>query len=304
MDNPLDLRGKQRKAFTRDKRAAYRAQRHWTSRYFSRIWRTVLLFILLTTSGSMIAMFFSEPTLEINYLNALNAPALAVPDADRAWPLYRDALRKLPPPPDDQSHWLDYGTRPTDPRWAETVSFFEENRPTIDALMDATKKPGMGWTAFYEGSGGGDRTRWLATHKHGPDPLFPDATYSIPHHTISRSAVTFPSHSERGLSAIFRAALQLAAQQQSMDRLVQAGSAWRQFGSHLAELGLVTNHVRAAETHAQVYTDLAVIVHQSDWIESEGLSTLNTLVQNCRSNTHIDLDRLFVTVHGFTPTAA
>lgn len=59
-----------------------------------RLFLGVFLIVLLLVTCVYVAAFWHEPDPSVDYLAKINAKALAVPEEDRAWPLYRELLIK------------------------------------------------------------------------------------------------------------------------------------------------------------------------------------------------------------------
>ncbi|MFQ5806130.1 MAG: hypothetical protein ACE5I3_06755 [Phycisphaerae bacterium] len=95
-----------------------------------------LLFLIYV--GMTIRLHTGSPKLSRNYLAELNAPALAVPEQDRAWPLYREAFLKRSDNP--VLLRLDPGAE----NWPELVAYAERNVEAIALYHAAARKPHLG----------------------------------------------------------------------------------------------------------------------------------------------------------------
>ena len=103
--------------------------------------RTVLTcfaLVIVLYAGLVIRLHSGSPTLSRNYLAELNAPALATPKEDRAWPLYREAFLMFEPFP--RHIELD----PADDRWPELVEYAERHADAIELLHAAARKQRLG----------------------------------------------------------------------------------------------------------------------------------------------------------------
>ena len=120
-----------------------------------------------------------RPTISRNYLVELNAPARTVPEADRAWPLYREALLRLtsmpriviPPgkvPTDDEYHFSADAEKPGDKHWGLVVAWLTENRGTLQALRQAATRPRFGFVY-----GDPADVPWLEKAKYDPKSMDP-----------------------------------------------------------------------------------------------------------------------------------
>ncbi|MEM8738924.1 MAG: hypothetical protein AAGG38_10680 [Planctomycetota bacterium] len=121
------------------------------------IWagRVVALLILLYALLAL-RFYLGSPNISVDYLAALNAPALAVPAEDRAWPIYREAwtdtgladIETLDPLflPDHANY-----VRPDQPGGNEAVAFLRRHAPLLRAARAAADKPGFGLAVSFEG---------------------------------------------------------------------------------------------------------------------------------------------------------
>lgn len=84
-------------------------------------------------------------TLTRNLAAELNAPILAVPESDRAWPIYRKAVLSTAPLSD--AGLEIWPPMPSDEIWPEAAAWIEQNHPLIREVWRAGEKPCFG--AFY-----------------------------------------------------------------------------------------------------------------------------------------------------------
>ncbi len=94
--------------------------------------------LVIVYIGLVIRLHTGSPTLSRNHLAELNAPILATPKEDRAWPLYRQAFLTLETFP--KSERLD----PADERWPELVEYAERHADAIELLHRAARLPHLG----------------------------------------------------------------------------------------------------------------------------------------------------------------
>lgn len=102
-----------------------------------------------------------RPTVSVDYLSVLNAPIERVPQPDRAWPLYRQAILGLAMGKDgdksiekrvDDDKLMTLDEIPVGhPAWAALVAWIESHQPGMDAVRRAAVKPALG---FKLGPGG------------------------------------------------------------------------------------------------------------------------------------------------------
>jgi hypothetical protein len=89
----------------------------------------------------------AKPTIARNFSAEFNAPTLATPESERAWPMYVEALRIVGRPPlaltaEPGDSWPQ---KPGDPRWSDAAAYIESVRPGIDKLVEATRRPTLGY---------------------------------------------------------------------------------------------------------------------------------------------------------------
>lgn len=111
------------------------------------------LYILLFARYLML-----RPTIARNYSAELNAPILAIPERDRAWPLYREAYLALTPLTDGSPSSFGLPAEGEPPRlvdslgaWAlrpeeldRAAAYLRRNAGALDTLRRAAARPAMG----------------------------------------------------------------------------------------------------------------------------------------------------------------
>ncbi len=121
-----------------------------------------------------------SPEVKVDYLAKLNAKALAVPEDDRAWPIYREALLELDmfrevewdtplpyyrdlPPEEQEEYWeeleppfrasqmdrLQRSLSPNEPGWAETATFLREHGETLSLIRLGAARSGLGFAVGF-----------------------------------------------------------------------------------------------------------------------------------------------------------
>ena len=110
----------------------------------------VLLYAALT-----IRFFTGTPTVAYDYFNDFNAAALALPEHERAWPIYRDAWNAT----QHDNLWSSLTTghtltviRPEDPAWPNAKRVLHNSRQFLDTIRRAAAMPGLGieWRPLQE----------------------------------------------------------------------------------------------------------------------------------------------------------
>lgn len=107
----------------------------------------VLLGVAIVGYGVLAARFYlSAPTIAHNYWHEIN-DARRVPEAERAWPLYREAIFKLGR---DDSFLIGMNVfaEPHSKQWPKLVAALERGEQSIDLAREAARKPALG---FYLG---------------------------------------------------------------------------------------------------------------------------------------------------------
>ncbi|MCC6580634.1 MAG: hypothetical protein IT440_09340 [Phycisphaeraceae bacterium] len=102
------------------------------------VWGYVAVVVLY---GLLAVRFYlSKPTIAVDYLAKFNAPAKAVPESDRAWPLYRQALTEM-----------GYVQRPTcnvlslQEQLKACLTRMKEHPQAMTLIRQAAAKPGLGF---------------------------------------------------------------------------------------------------------------------------------------------------------------
>ena len=93
-----------------------------------------------------IRLFTGRPVLAHDYLADVNAVALAVPEAQRAWPMYRSALIALGEMPQEVK---DHVVRPGQQEWDEVVRYIETHDESLELVRQAASRPGLGYIVGY-----------------------------------------------------------------------------------------------------------------------------------------------------------
>jgi hypothetical protein len=92
-----------------------------------------------------IRLFTGEAVIAHDYLAELTSAARAVPEEERAWPLYREAILGLPKVP----HSISFRTRPGADGWDEAAAFVADHAGSLSLVRAATRRSGMGYVVGY-----------------------------------------------------------------------------------------------------------------------------------------------------------
>ena len=107
------------------------------------------IFLLYVTVGLL--MVIRHPSVKIDYLADFNKTAIATPEDQRAWPIYRDALlamgvgRARDSPNFSILEILD--SKPGDPNWTKLESFLKNHSDSFAKLREATARRNLGFVA-------------------------------------------------------------------------------------------------------------------------------------------------------------
>ena len=97
------------------------------------------------------AVYFvlGRPSPKVDYVALYNAPVLAMPEGDRAWPIYREALLKMMDSgaPKEKAYMLPaFLDEPAQNR-PKVNAWLNDNTASIELLWKAVDKPAMGYIA-------------------------------------------------------------------------------------------------------------------------------------------------------------
>jgi hypothetical protein len=142
--------GDPRRAARLIRRARLRA-RPLTWHLWMRAWQTVLLIaliLLLVYAFLALRFYTAAPTIARNYAAELSSLAPAVPDNQRAWPLYREAYLALDQHPDRLLRDAVSGRElhPADPQWQELRAYLARHQHALDLIRQGATRPALGHT--------------------------------------------------------------------------------------------------------------------------------------------------------------
>lgn len=112
-------------------------------------WSAAGLFVFYV--ASILYLMMGRPTVSTDYLAIVNERALAVPEDERAWPLYRAAINQI-----QINHkfpeWNDQpAMSPGDADWSRAIDWLTAHEGALQTIRDAAKQPEMGfpvWTGI------------------------------------------------------------------------------------------------------------------------------------------------------------
>ena len=112
-------------------------------------WIAFVLFGLLYVLYGIFLMM-GRPLIKTDYLAVINERAAAVPDAERAWPLYRDALLAMgvtanQANPDPAHGLTNPDAKPGDTDWPKFAAFLQSHADSIAKLRAAAGRSELGF---------------------------------------------------------------------------------------------------------------------------------------------------------------
>jgi hypothetical protein len=94
-------------------------------------------------------MALGRPTVRVDYLAEINKASLAVPENERAWPLYRDAFLSMGFDNREEggrvANFLASDAKPGDSGWKDREKFLTENAAAIARLREAASRANLGF---------------------------------------------------------------------------------------------------------------------------------------------------------------
>jgi hypothetical protein len=113
-------------------------------------------FVALLVFYAILAIYFyaGRPTPAVNYLARVNAPIERLPQDERAWPLYRDALailRERTRP--GESREGDPDIKPGGKRWPAQLEWLARQADALELARRGGERPALGFVFGPDGSG-------------------------------------------------------------------------------------------------------------------------------------------------------
>ncbi|MCC6682895.1 MAG: hypothetical protein IT445_18510 [Phycisphaeraceae bacterium] len=164
-------------------RRAKKRNRSIIWKMWARGWQVMGALVVLYVLAAIV-LALDKPVVTVDYIAKLNAPIEAVPQQDRAWPDYRQAILALRLPWEkDYPLWVERdperpttGSRqvqPSDPQWPAAVAYLREHADALAAIRRGASKPTLGLTVGHEGHWSGDDDLALF----GEDHVIPDTSH-------------------------------------------------------------------------------------------------------------------------------
>ncbi|MEX0728796.1 MAG: hypothetical protein WEB58_08480 [Planctomycetaceae bacterium] len=216
---------------------------HWQIRHYGMLAMALLFGVMLVTYGVLAVRFFTaSPTISRNYFAEINAEAKEIPEEDRAWPFYREALVKYESfPKNVDEQWWDREEPPADPsspKWQVLVSYIEKNRQSLTLIRDGVKRNQLGYV-YSDPANDHYLRKW---HGERPDAPKNDALFDI----------SMPQNGDlRALGRLLRAEWLLAVHHGDGDMAAEDVATLIRLTSHQQSNGFVAQEMLS-------YSDFAV----------------------------------------------
>jgi hypothetical protein len=107
----------------------------------------LVLLLILTYGVLAIRYFGAKPGPKIDYLARFNAAALAIPEDERAWPVYREALIEHQPRQYQTKNKIYLFTYPGWRDWNRAADYVRSQAPFLDDVRRGASMRGMGYIA-------------------------------------------------------------------------------------------------------------------------------------------------------------
>lgn len=114
------------------------------------LWRFALLSIagLLIAYGALVLYLLAgKPSIVTDYLAVVNQRALSVPEGERAWPVYRQALKKLSVEKQLPKWAGNTELAASDADWLQATAWLDEHSADLATVRTAAAKPELGFPA-------------------------------------------------------------------------------------------------------------------------------------------------------------
>lgn len=216
------------------------------------------------------AFYYSagKPVLSVDYVAKLNEPILKVPEAQRAWPFYREFAEILDADAKANGPMMNVSPNVGDRKWPATIRWLTSNPKVFELLDSATSRPSMGFIYGAEGS--------VREMKDFPQP---PSNPSDPFHNALIGVLLPQLNSMRTAANLLTSDARLAAEQGDAVRWMKRIEQTHHVAHHAREPGLVVNYLvqlgiealrqdqidRMLTSHPALLTDaqLAQLAHEN-----------------------------------------
>ena len=89
-----------------------------------------------------------RPSITVDYMMMINEQADAVPEAERTWPRYREAMSQMLIARQFPAWQEKTKLGPSDAEWPAAVAWLKENEAALAQVRDAAQRPKLGYPLF------------------------------------------------------------------------------------------------------------------------------------------------------------
>lgn len=227
-------------------------------RYTRNAAAVVLALLTLSYTVLFIRYHAGEPKITRNYAAELNAPILAIPVEDRAWPIFIEAIANIPARPDRIAGESLHELGPDSDLWPDVVAYHQQIRPGLDMLIEALSMPSFGMPLSDARDPAFDRAVAI---RHGDDP---DAKPSESSINPIMMNILLPAFAEfREMARLLTFDATMALRSDDSDRYTADIQAMIGLASHCREhpfvisdmVGIAIFHVAIARTDEMLATN-------------------------------------------------
>ncbi len=212
-------------------RRAKKRNRSIIWKMWARGWQAMGALVVLYVLAAIV-LALDKPVVTVDYIAKLNAPIEAVPQQERAWPDYRQAILALrlswekgyplwverdPERPTTGNRQV----QPSDPQWPAAVAYLREHSHELDLIRRGASKPALGLTVGHEGHWSGDDELMFFGENH----VIPDTSHDSYAEQLSSNTLinVFLPHLTRmrALGRVMTSDLHLAIEECDSERAIE-----------------------------------------------------------------------------------
>jgi hypothetical protein len=226
-----------------------------------------------------------EPNIAVDYVAKMNETADAVPEGERAWPLYRAASIALNADSEPSPEVDDRYVHPTwvgDAGWKEYATWLDVHKETLDLIRQGTEKQGMG---FIVGGAVDEEDK----------ELWPEA-YEEKQETIGNPmiGILFPQLGHmRSMARLLQYDAILAASVGDGGRCVQDINAMIRLGTHTREHSTLINDLVSISIYNLAFQTVAIILeHDPEGVPLDQFQHM-LVTSNAEFEIRFDGERMF-----------
>jgi hypothetical protein len=226
----------------------------------------LVLLLILTYGVLAIRYFGAKPGPTVDYLARFNAAALAIPEDERAWPIYREALIEHRPRQKQTENTISLGVYPGWRDWEQSVAHIREHAAFLDEVRRGASMRGMGYIASTRFTTE-DEVLW-------PENAGMDESSGL----LSESliGVLLPHLGEvHGMAQMLALDARLAATEGDAERATTNLRAIIRIAEQTREIPLLINDIFAISIVARAIEDTVHLIHEHpDLLSDANLATL------------------------------